>query len=95
LAISENLNQIPTDTLIHVLDNSKRRLQRCIDINGQYVEYRLFFSIYRFPRITHSGDATLRVEHPIFRSEDDVNGGEGRIVNGRCLVKAASPGVRE
>jgi hypothetical protein len=37
-AISEILNQIPTDTLADVFDNWMRRLQRCIDINGEYVE---------------------------------------------------------
>jgi hypothetical protein len=35
---SEILNQIPTDTLIDGFDNPMRRLQRCIDISGKYVE---------------------------------------------------------
>jgi hypothetical protein len=37
-AISEILNQIPTDTLIDVFDDWMKRRQRCIDINGKYVE---------------------------------------------------------
>jgi hypothetical protein len=37
-AISEILNQIPTDTLIDVFDDWMRRSQRCIDISGEYVE---------------------------------------------------------
>jgi hypothetical protein len=37
-AISEILNQIPTDTLIDAFDDWMRRRQRWIDINGEYVE---------------------------------------------------------
>jgi hypothetical protein len=37
-AISEILNQIPADTLVDVFDDWVRRLQRCIDISGEYVE---------------------------------------------------------
>jgi hypothetical protein len=37
-AISEILNQIPTDILAAVFDDWMRRLQRCIDISGEYVE---------------------------------------------------------
>jgi hypothetical protein len=32
------LNQIPTDTLVDVVDDWMRRLQWCIHINGEYVE---------------------------------------------------------
>jgi hypothetical protein len=60
------LNQIPTDALVDVFDHWTRRLQRYIDINGEYVEYTLFFSLYGFPRITHSGDLTVGVEHLVF-----------------------------
>jgi hypothetical protein len=59
------LNQIPINVLVDVFDNWMRRLQRYIDINGEYVEERLFCSIYGFPQTTHSGDATVRVEHPV------------------------------
>jgi hypothetical protein len=51
--------------LVDVFDDWMRRLQRYIDISGEYVEYRLFFFIYGFPRITHSGDATVRIEHTV------------------------------
>jgi hypothetical protein len=37
-SFSEILNQIPTDTLVDVFENWMRRSQRCIDINGKYVE---------------------------------------------------------
>jgi hypothetical protein len=37
-AISELLNQIPTDTLVDVFDDWMRRSQRCIIINGEYLE---------------------------------------------------------
>jgi hypothetical protein len=37
-AISENLNQIPSDTLVNVFDDWIRRSQRCIDMDGEYVE---------------------------------------------------------
>jgi hypothetical protein len=37
-AISKILNQVPTDTLVDISDDWMRRLQRCIDINGEYVE---------------------------------------------------------
>jgi hypothetical protein len=37
LAISEILNQIPTNTLVDVFDNWVRRLQRCIDISGENI----------------------------------------------------------
>jgi histone-lysine N-methyltransferase SETMAR len=37
-AISEILNQSPTDTLVDVSDDWMRKLQRCIDISGEYVE---------------------------------------------------------
>jgi hypothetical protein len=37
-AISEILNRVPTDTVIDVFDDWMRRLQRCININGEYVE---------------------------------------------------------
>jgi hypothetical protein len=37
-AISEIMNQIPTDTLVDVFDDWIRRLQRCIDVSGEYVE---------------------------------------------------------
>jgi hypothetical protein len=37
-AISEILNQIPTDILVDVFDDWMRKLQRCIDISGEYVE---------------------------------------------------------
>jgi hypothetical protein len=37
-AISEILNQIPTNTLVDVFDDWMRRAQRCIDISGEYVE---------------------------------------------------------
>jgi hypothetical protein len=37
-AISEILNQIPTDTLVDVCDDWMKRSQRCIDISGEYVE---------------------------------------------------------
>jgi hypothetical protein len=46
---SEILNQIPTDTLVDVLDDWMRRLQRCIDTSGEYSAERLFFPIYGFP----------------------------------------------
>jgi hypothetical protein len=36
--ISKIVNQIPTDTLADVFDEWMRRLERCIDINGEYVE---------------------------------------------------------
>jgi hypothetical protein len=36
--ISEILNRIPTDILVDVFDDWMRRLQRCIDISGEYVE---------------------------------------------------------
>jgi hypothetical protein len=38
LAISEILNQIPTDTLAELLDDWMRRTQRYINISGEYVE---------------------------------------------------------
>jgi hypothetical protein len=69
-AISEILNQIPINTLVDVSDDWMRRLQRCNDINGEYVAQRLFFSIYGFPRITHSGDATVRVGHLVIGAVD-------------------------
>jgi hypothetical protein len=56
---------MPTDTLIDVFDDWMRKLQRCFDISGEYVEEGLFFFIYVFPRITHSGDVTVWVEHPV------------------------------
>jgi histone-lysine N-methyltransferase SETMAR len=37
-AISELLNQSPTDTLADVFDDWMRRLQRCIDISGGHVK---------------------------------------------------------
>jgi hypothetical protein len=37
-ALSENLNQIPTNTLADVFGEWMRRLQRCININEEYVE---------------------------------------------------------
>jgi hypothetical protein len=37
-AISEILSQIPTNTLVDLFDDRKRKLQRRIDINGEYVE---------------------------------------------------------
>jgi hypothetical protein len=41
-AISEFLNQIPTDTLVDVFNDWTKRSQQCIDISGEYVEYRLY-----------------------------------------------------
>jgi hypothetical protein len=38
LAISEILHQVPTATLVDTFDDWMRRLQRCIDISGEYVE---------------------------------------------------------
>jgi hypothetical protein len=64
-AISEILNQIPTDTLVNIFDDWMRMLQRYIDVSGVYVEQRLFFSIYEFPLNTHSGQATVRAEHSV------------------------------
>jgi histone-lysine N-methyltransferase SETMAR len=37
-AISEILNQVPTDTLVNVFDDWTGRLQSYIDISGEYVE---------------------------------------------------------
>jgi hypothetical protein len=37
-AVSEILNQIPTDILIDLSDDWMKRLQRCIDISGEYVK---------------------------------------------------------
>jgi hypothetical protein len=45
-AISEILNQIPTDTLTNVFDDWMRRSQRCIDISGEYVKSILFFHLW-------------------------------------------------
>jgi hypothetical protein len=64
--VSEILNQIPTDALGGVFDDWMRRLQQYIAINGEHVEQRLFFSICGFSRITHSGDATIWVEYPVY-----------------------------
>jgi hypothetical protein len=47
-AVSEILNQIATDTLADVFDDWIRRSQRCIDISGEYVEYRLFLYLWIF-----------------------------------------------
>jgi hypothetical protein len=63
--VSEILNQIPTDTLVDVFEDWMGRLQRCMNISGEYVEQQLFFLIYGLPQITHFGDATVRVEHPV------------------------------
>jgi hypothetical protein len=64
-AISEILNQIPTDTLVDAFDDWMRRLERCINISGEHVGQRLFFSIYGLSRMTHSGNATVWVENPV------------------------------
>jgi hypothetical protein len=69
--ISGILNQFPTNTLVDVSDDWMRRLQSCIDISGEYVEQRLFFSIYGFPQITHSGHATIRVEHRVIGTPNE------------------------
>jgi hypothetical protein len=37
-AVSEILNQIPTDPLVDVFEDWMRRLPQCIDINGEHVE---------------------------------------------------------
>jgi hypothetical protein len=37
-AISDILNQIPTDRLVDVFDDWIRRLEHCVDISGEYVE---------------------------------------------------------
>jgi hypothetical protein len=37
-AILEILNQIPTNALVDVFDDWMRKLQRCIDISGEYLE---------------------------------------------------------
>jgi histone-lysine N-methyltransferase SETMAR len=38
LVISKVLNQTPTDRLVNDFDDWMRRLQRCVDINGDYLE---------------------------------------------------------
>jgi histone-lysine N-methyltransferase SETMAR len=37
-AISEILNQIPSDSMFHVFDDWMRRLQQCFDVRREYVE---------------------------------------------------------
>jgi hypothetical protein len=91
-AISEILNQIPTNTLVNVFDDWMGRLRRGIDISGEYVEYRLFFPVYGFPRIAHSGDATVRVEHPAeAQSHKSKNGQRNRSRSNRIHQETIFP----
>jgi hypothetical protein len=60
------LDAIPTETLISTFHEWIRKLQTCIDTDGEYVESGLLSSKKLSAKLTRYRDGMGRVVHPVF-----------------------------
>jgi hypothetical protein len=63
-AVVEILSAIPTETLMNAFHEWIRKLQSCVDTDGEYVESGLFSSKKLSAKLTHYGNAQGGVAHP-------------------------------
>jgi hypothetical protein len=73
VAVVGILNAIPTETLISTCHEWIRRLQTCIEANGEYVEKGLFSYKKLSPKLTRYRNAKAGVVHPVLTWRSILN----------------------